>query len=236
MLSLSSKLLREPADWKVPSSALPLLDGTPTLSPLTPFSPEECAYPAIVDMTNAERTLAMQIDDRRCQFHPLHWNDQLHPSRRRWIVLAHPAHRYQDWRSLDWRQLPLHHYRHRNIAHRDASRRRASDLLSNSWISAFWFSRIVLLPVHVSTFPLSPLSLNETWRDRLLTPLLPVSASVSLSFTFGGIEYPMRSTDFNNGATSSSGRTCVGAIFALESQGGRDTIIIGDAFLKNVYK
>lgn len=64
----------------------------------------------------------------------------------------------------------------------------------------------------------------------------PCTASVSLSFTFGGIEYPMRSTDFNNGATSSSGRTCVGAIFALESQGGRDLVIVGDAFLKNVYK
>lgn len=58
----------------------------------------------------------------------------------------------------------------------------------------------------------------------------PCATNVQLSFTFGGIDYPMQSSDFNNGPSSSSGKTCVGAVFALASQNGQEQVIFGDAF------
>jgi hypothetical protein len=42
----------------------------------------------------------------------------------------------------------------------------------------------------------------------------------------------MNPADFNNGAATSSGRTCVGAVFELASNGGVDQWIFGDAFRK----
>lgn len=63
---------------------------------------------------------------------------------------------------------------------------------------------------------------------------IPCDLDVNVTMTFGGISYPIPSSSFNAGATDTSGTTCLGAIFALETTSSL-SVIIGDAFLTGVY-
>ncbi|KAL8283138.1 hypothetical protein RQP46_005916 [Phenoliferia psychrophenolica] len=57
--------------------------------------------------------------------------------------------------------------------------------------------------------------------------------SVNLTFTFGGVQYAIPSSNFNSGYADNQGSTCLGAIFELDS--GSLPWIIGDSFLVGVY-
>ena len=64
----------------------------------------------------------------------------------------------------------------------------------------------------------------------------PCSTDISLTLTFGGVNYPLSSTDFNAGAIDSKGETCLGAIFGSSNSGSSTPpFIVGDSFLKNVF-
>lgn len=63
----------------------------------------------------------------------------------------------------------------------------------------------------------------------------PCSANPSISITFGGREFSINSQDFNAGALDTSGRYCLGAIFATDLGQGAPEWIVGDSFLKNVF-
>lgn len=63
----------------------------------------------------------------------------------------------------------------------------------------------------------------------------PCNANPSISITFGGRQFSINSQDFNAGALDTSGRYCLGAIFATDLGEGAPEWIVGDAFLKNVF-
>ncbi|TXT12100.1 uncharacterized protein COLE_02510 [Cutaneotrichosporon oleaginosum] len=64
----------------------------------------------------------------------------------------------------------------------------------------------------------------------------PCSTKVNMAMQFGGKTYYISDEDFNLGATSSSGRYCIGAVFAIQlSSTSRISWIVGATFLKNVY-
>lgn len=65
----------------------------------------------------------------------------------------------------------------------------------------------------------------------------PCTTEVTISLTFGGVEYKMDPRDFNLGSPGDG--NCLGSIFELdtgaEGNPQAPTWIVGDAFLKNVY-
>lgn len=70
----------------------------------------------------------------------------------------------------------------------------------------------------------------------------PCSQTVNVAFQFGGQSYSVDSSQFNAGAVDRTGEYCLGAVFALTSQGSSSAgssnspnFIIGDAFLTGVY-
>ncbi|BEI80158.1 hypothetical protein CcaverHIS002_0106870 [Cutaneotrichosporon cavernicola] len=64
----------------------------------------------------------------------------------------------------------------------------------------------------------------------------PCSTTIQMAFQFGGKSYYISDEDFNLGATSSSGRYCIGAVFAIQlSSKSPISWIVGATFLKNVY-
>ncbi|CAE6495129.1 unnamed protein product [Rhizoctonia solani] len=62
----------------------------------------------------------------------------------------------------------------------------------------------------------------------------PCSSPPSVSFTFGGKEFPISFADFNLGPADSTGISCVGAVTGL---GGapKDAWVVGENFVKNIY-
>lgn len=62
----------------------------------------------------------------------------------------------------------------------------------------------------------------------------PCDTNINVTMTFGGVSYAIPSDSFNAGAVDTSGSTCLGAIFALETSGTVQAIL-GDAFLTGVY-
>ncbi|KAK4701712.1 hypothetical protein P7C70_g4515, partial [Phenoliferia sp. Uapishka_3] len=61
----------------------------------------------------------------------------------------------------------------------------------------------------------------------------PCNGNVNVTFTFGGIEYEIPSENFNSGYADTSGTSCLGAVFELDSSSL--PWIIGDTFLVGVY-
>lgn len=61
----------------------------------------------------------------------------------------------------------------------------------------------------------------------------PCRTEVKVSLTFGGRAFEIDPQDFNAGAVDALGRTCLGAIFAMDTQAPTPAVIAGDAFLKN---
>ncbi|ORY80220.1 aspartic peptidase domain-containing protein [Leucosporidium creatinivorum] len=62
----------------------------------------------------------------------------------------------------------------------------------------------------------------------------PCDTNINVTMTFGGVSYAIPSDSFNAGAIDTSGSTCLGAIFALQTSGTVQAIL-GDAFLTGVY-
>ncbi|GAA5888886.1 hypothetical protein JCM6882_002890 [Rhodosporidiobolus microsporus] len=63
----------------------------------------------------------------------------------------------------------------------------------------------------------------------------PCDQEVEVSLQFGGVQYPVDPDQFNAGAVDTSGRLCLGAVFALETDSDSVSVIVGDAFLTGVY-
>jgi hypothetical protein len=64
----------------------------------------------------------------------------------------------------------------------------------------------------------------------------PCSTKVNFAMQFGGRTYYISDEDFNLGATTSSGRYCIGAVFAIQlSSRSPISWIVGATFLKNIY-
>ncbi|SCV74734.1 BQ2448_7763 [Microbotryum intermedium] len=65
----------------------------------------------------------------------------------------------------------------------------------------------------------------------------PCATSVTLTITFGGVQYSMLSKNFNTGTATKSGTYCVGAVSSLgTSQSAKDTFIVGTPFLMSLYQ
>jgi cathepsin D len=52
-----------------------------------------------------------------------------------------------------------------------------------------------------------------------------------MTLTFGGISYPIDSDQFNAGSVDTSGKLCLGAVFALETGSSTISVIIGECVL-----
>lgn len=64
----------------------------------------------------------------------------------------------------------------------------------------------------------------------------PCSTRVEMGMQFGGKTYTISNDDFNLGPTDSTGRMCIGAVFAIQlSSCSPISWIVGASFLKNVY-
>ncbi|KAK4700231.1 hypothetical protein P7C70_g6019, partial [Phenoliferia sp. Uapishka_3] len=64
----------------------------------------------------------------------------------------------------------------------------------------------------------------------------PCSTDINLVLTFGGVQYPMLSKDFNGGPINNAGTLCIGAVSSLgTSQGANPPWIIGTPFLMSYY-
>lgn len=64
----------------------------------------------------------------------------------------------------------------------------------------------------------------------------PCNALTSISFTFGGVEYPIYLGDMTRGQLSSRQGYCIGAIIGQQTRTGSPVQwIVGDVFMKNVY-
>ncbi|KAL1408673.1 hypothetical protein Q8F55_005486 [Vanrija albida] len=64
----------------------------------------------------------------------------------------------------------------------------------------------------------------------------PCNALTSISFTFGGVEYPIYLGDMTRGSLSSQQGYCIGSIIGQQTRAGSPVQwIVGDVFMKNVY-